>query len=62
MAYMKAPVLHVALRMARNCFSLSGVVEDVGPEIVKDARPVPDCDISPAEVPEMHLSPCREQG
>ncbi|BDA44331.1 hypothetical protein COCOBI_05-5150 [Coccomyxa sp. Obi] len=36
--------------------------EEVEPVVVKEAWPLPDCDISPAEVPEVHLYPCREQG
>ena len=60
--HMKRPTLRVALRRARTHVSLSGVVEEVQPEIVKEAGPVPDCDLSPAEVPEMHLYPWHEQG
>ena len=38
----------------------SGVVKQLPPEIVKEARPTPVCELSPAEVPEVHLYPWHE--
>lgn len=42
--------------------SFSGVVKHLPAEHVKEASPVPDWDLSPAEVPEVHLYPWHEPG
>ena len=42
--------------------SFSDVEAQLPPEIVEDAGPLPDCELSPSEVPEMHLYPWHVPG